>query len=163
MSPQVPNIAEAVLQEVIQSLHLHIDSLKQQVGSLLDEADARKQMMQAIQQQVDVRDKRIQELLQQLADSQGQLADATLALEARSVLLKEREQELAEKEADLACFRSGRRPQQQQLPQKLQRVGSVASTTHRYKHASAAVPRAPTHALDCLVYLSRSCCMCYAS
>lgn len=153
MSPQAANSVEAVLQEVIQSLHLHIDSLKQQVGSLLDEADARKQMMQAMQQQVDVRDKRIQALLQQLAGSQGQLADATSALEARSVLLKEREQEIAEKEADLASFRSGRQPQQQQqqLPQKLQRVGSVASTDQRYKHASAAFARAPTHALDCTV------------
>ena len=130
---------ESVVQEVIQSLHLHIDSLKQQVGSLLDEADARQQMMQAIQQRVDTRDKRIQALLQQLADCQGQLADASSALEARNVLLKEREQELAEKEAELAIFTSGRQPQQQQLPAKLQSVGSVASTIHRYKHASAAL------------------------
>ena len=141
-----------LLQEVIQSLHLHIDSLKQQVGSLLDEADAKQQMMQAIQQQVDVRDNRIQVLLQQLADSQGQLADAVSALEARNVLLKKREQELAEREADLATFRSGRQlqqQQQQQLPQKLQRVGSVASTIHRCKQAC--ISRAPMHAVDCIV------------
>ena len=123
---------------MIQSLHLHIESLKQQVGSLLDESEAKDQMMQAIQQQVDVRDKRIRALLQQLADSQGQLADASLALEARHAVIREREQELAEKDAELAALRSSRQPQQQlqqQLPHKLQRVGSVASTTHRYEHA----------------------------
>ena len=121
------------VQEVIQSLHLHIDSLKQQVGGLLDESEAKDRMMQAIQQQVDVRDKRIRTLLQQLADAQGHLADAHSAIDSRNALLKEREQELAERDADLAALRAVRQQHapQQPLPHKLQRVGSVASTSHR--------------------------------
>lgn len=114
---------------MIQSLHLHIDSLKQQVGSLLDESEAKDRMLQAVRQQVEVRDNRIKGLLQQLAESQGQLADATSVLEARSALLKQREQELAEKDAELSALRLSRQSQQQQ---RLQRVGSGASTTHRY-------------------------------
>ena len=114
---------------MIQSLHLHIDSLKQQVGSLLDESEAKDRMLQAAHQQVDARDKRIKGLLQQVADSQAQLADVTAVLEARNALLKQRELELAEKDAELSALRLSRQSQQQQ---RLQRVGSGASTTHRY-------------------------------
>lgn len=123
-----------MVQEVIQSLHLHIDSLKQQVGSLLDESEAKDRMMQAICQQVEARDKRIKALVQQLADVQGQMADATSALAA---LRQEREQEAADKDAELAGLRSSRQQPQQQpqhpVPHKLQRVGSVASTSHRWQ------------------------------
>ncbi|KAL3132326.1 hypothetical protein ABBQ32_008904 [Trebouxia sp. C0010 RCD-2024] len=144
-------------EEVIQSLHLHIDSLKQQVGSLLDESEAKDRMLQAVHQQVDARDKRIKGLLQQLAESQAQLADATSALEAKSALLKQREQELAEKDAELSALRLSRQLQQQQ---RLQRVGSGASTTHsnaglhleecsaRSTASSDSHPLSPTSSMD---------------
>ena len=126
-----------MLQEVIQSLHLHIDSLKQQVGSLLDESEAKDRMMQAMRQQVEARDKRIKALVQQIAEVQGQLTDASSALTA---VRQDREQELAEKDAELAALKSSRQQPLQQsqhpVPHKLQRVGSVASTSHRYKQAT---------------------------
>lgn len=141
-------------EEVIQSLHLHIDSLKQQVGSLLDESEAKERMLQATQQQVDIREKRIKGLQQQLADSQAQLAVATSALEGRSALLKQREQELAEKDAELSALRLSRQSQ------RLQRVGSGASTTHstagvpfedcsaRSTASSDSHPLSPTSSMD---------------
>ena len=100
------------LQELIHSLHLHIDSLKNQVGSLLDEAEAKDRLVAAIKQQLDMRDKRIRELAKQLQEAGGQLAEASTALEAKSVLLKDTEQVGAlriSKHAlspfpDLACF-----------------------------------------------------------
>ena len=100
------------LQELIQSLHLHIDSLKNQVGSLLDEAEAKDRLVTAINQQLDVRDKRIRDLTKQLQEAGWQLAEASSALEAKNVLLKEKEQvcalQLSEHAlspfADLACF-----------------------------------------------------------
>lgn len=100
------------LQELIQSLHLHIDSLKNQVGSLLDEAEAKDRLVAAINQQLDIRDKRIRDLTKQLQEAGGQLAEASTALEAKSVLLKEKEQVCAwqlSKHAlstcpELACF-----------------------------------------------------------
>ena len=121
------------MQDVIQALHLHVDSLKNQVGSLLDEAEDKDRLVNAINQQLDLRDRHIRDLTKQLHDAERQLADVTTALKAGSGLLKEREQELADKEAELASLRSGsaRQPAQQQLQQKLQRVGSVASTSHR--------------------------------
>ena len=99
------------LQELIHSLHLHIDSLKNQVGSLLDEAEAKDRLVAAIKQQLDMRDKRIRELAKQLQEAGGQLAEASTALEAKSVFLKDTEQVGAQfsKHAlspfpDLACF-----------------------------------------------------------
>ena len=100
------------LQELIHSLHLHIDSLKNQVGSLLDEAEAKDRLVAAIKQQLDMRDKRIRELAKQLQEAGGQLAEASTALEAKSVLLKDTEQVGALKLSkhalspfpDLACF-----------------------------------------------------------
>jgi peptidoglycan hydrolase CwlO-like protein len=100
------------LQELIQSLHLHIDSLKNQVGSLLDEAEAKERLVGAINQQLDIRDKRIRDLTKQLQETGGQLAEASTALEAKNVLLKEKEKvrslQLSELAlpafANLACF-----------------------------------------------------------
>ena len=100
------------LQELIQSMHLHIDSLKNQVGSLLDEAEAKGRLVGAINQQLDIRDKRIRDLTKQLQETAGQLAEASTALEAKNVLLKDKEQvgalQLSEHAlspfADLACF-----------------------------------------------------------
>ncbi len=80
------------LQELIQSLHLHIDSLKNQVGSLLDEAEAKERLVGAINQQLDIRDKRIRDLTKQLQETGGQLAEASTALEAKNVLLMEKKQ-----------------------------------------------------------------------
>ncbi len=102
----------APLQELIQSLHLHIDSLKNQVGSLLDEAEAKERLVAAINQQLDIRDKRIRDLTKQLQETAGQLAEASTALEAKNVLLKDKEQvcgcQLSEHAlppcADLGCF-----------------------------------------------------------
>ena len=96
----------------MQSLHLHIDSLKNQVGSLLDEAEAKERVVAAMNQQLDMRDKRIRDLTKQLQQAGGQLAETSTALEAKSVLLKEKEQvgvlQLCEQAlspfANLACF-----------------------------------------------------------
>lgn len=96
MPKQISNTIQVIwlpwLQELIQSLHLHIDSLKNQVGSLLDEAEAKERLVGAINQQLDIRDKRIRDLTKQLQEAGGQLAEASTALEAKSVLLKEKEQ-----------------------------------------------------------------------
>ena len=102
----------APLQELIQSLHLHIDSLKNQVGSLLDEAEAKDRLVAAINQQLDIRDKRIRDLTKQLQEAGGQLTEASTTLEAKNVLLKEKEQvcslQLSEHVSfpftDLACL-----------------------------------------------------------
>ncbi|DBA98109.1 hypothetical protein WJX77_011749 [Trebouxia sp. C0004] len=154
-------------EEVIQSLHLHIDSLKNQVGSLLDEAEAKERLVSAINQQLDMRDKRIRDLTKQLQEAAGQLAEASTALEARSVLLKEKEQELADKDAELSSVRLGcqqtpqqQLPQQQQLQQKQHRDGSVASTSRstvglpfeessaRSSASSDSHPLSPTSSMD---------------
>lgn len=149
-------------EELIQSLHLHIDSLKNQVGSLLDEAEAKDRLVAAINQQVDNRDKHIREQTKQLQEAGRQLAEASTALEAKSVLLKEKEQELADKDAELSSARLGRQqtPQQQQLQQKLHRDGSVASTSRstvglpfeessaRSSASSDSHPLSPTSSMD---------------
>ena len=123
------------VQDAIHSLHLHIDSLKNQIGGLLDDAEAKDGLVVGLNQQLDAKDRRIRDLVKKLQDAEGQLADAASALRARDVLLKEREQDLADRDAEVATFQSGRQqqqlPQQQQPQQKLQRVGSVASTSHR--------------------------------
>ena len=82
----------ACVQDMIQSLHLHVDSLKNQVGSLLDEAEAKDRLVTAINLQLDIRDKRIRDLTKQLQEAVGRLAEASSALEAKSGLLSEREQ-----------------------------------------------------------------------
>lgn len=82
----------AYVQDMIQSLHLHVDSLKNQVGSLLDEAEAKDRLVTAINLQLDIRDKRIRDLTKQLQEAVGRLAETSSALEAKSGLLSEREQ-----------------------------------------------------------------------
>ncbi|KAL0034960.1 hypothetical protein WJX79_002641 [Trebouxia sp. C0005] len=148
-------------EELIQSLHLHIDSLKNQVGSLLDEAEAKDRLVAAINQQLDIRDKRIRDLTKQLQEAGGQLAEASTALEAKSVLLKEKEQELADKDAELSSVRLGRQQTpQQQLQQKQHRDDSVASTSRstvglpfeessaRSSASSDSHPLSPTSSMD---------------
>ena len=82
----------ACVQDMIQSLHVHVDSLKSQVGSLLDEAEAKDRLVTAINLQLDIRDKRIRDLTKQLQEAVGRLAETSSALEAKSGLLSEREQ-----------------------------------------------------------------------
>ena len=54
------------MQDVIQDLRQQVDSLKSQVGSMLDEAEAKDRLVSSVKQQLDIRDRRIKDLSKEL-------------------------------------------------------------------------------------------------
>ena len=54
------------VQDVIQDLRQQVDSLKSQVGSMLDEAEAKDRQVSSIKQQLDIRNRRIRDLSKEL-------------------------------------------------------------------------------------------------
>lgn len=123
----------AAMQDIIQDLRQQVDSLKTQVGGMLDEAEAKDRLVTSLKQQLDARDRQVQDLSKELQQTQGQLTDATSALKAKDALLQEQEQalkgqeeQLAERDAELAALNA-----RQAAAQKLHRSGSAASTSHR--------------------------------
>ena len=84
-------------------------------------------------------------------EAEGSLADVTSELKAKNALLKEREEQLANKDAELAALDAARQSQQ-----KLQRTGSVASTSHRSVQSCCDEPHFHHHALHAL-YIMKSC------
>lgn len=123
------------------SLHARVSSLQEQVSGLLHHVETRESALEAAYEQIAIRDGRVRALEVQLRHAEEQRSDAASALAARSEELRRKERELTDKDAELSTLKASTSTRQtaqhaQQQPQsqqqhRLQRVGSVASTTHR--------------------------------
>ena len=101
--------------------------------------------LEAAHGQIAMRDGRIRALEMQLRRAEEERSSASAALAAQKEELRQKERELAEKDAEISALKasssarqhaqqqpSQQQPSQQQQHWRLQRVGSVASTTLRY-------------------------------
>lgn len=134
----------------IRSLHAQVSSLKDQLSALHSRADTQDSALEAAYEQIAIRDGRVRALEMQLRRAEEDRSDVSSALAARREELRQKDRELADKDAELTTIRAStssrqqaqqqpqQQSQQQQLQQqhRLQRVSSVASTTHRYELSS---------------------------